>query len=102
MEVSLLMLYFAASALLLLDIHMGNVLFRLPELEVSSPERIIEDLGPPQVGKVMRRDGAPLEPGVPEYLVEPAEYSAKSHHHFREVQLIDFGECTFRNVYLTS
>jgi serine/threonine-protein kinase SRPK3 len=72
---------------------MGNVLFRHPELEVSSPERIIKDLGPPQVGKVTRRDGASLEPGIPEYLVEPAEHDPKVVHDFLEVQLIDFGEC---------
>ena len=54
----------------------------------------MEDLGHPQKGEVARRDGKPLEPGVPEYLVEPVEYTSKIHDHLHEIQLIDFGECT--------
>ncbi|KAK4672134.1 hypothetical protein QC763_100420 [Podospora pseudopauciseta] len=77
------------------DIHMGNVLFCLPELEVASPEVIIKDLGPPQTGKIARKDGGPLEPGMPEYLVEPAEFNPKIYPHLREVRLIDFGESFF-------
>ncbi|SPO01704.1 related to multidrug resistance protein [Cephalotrichum gorgonifer] len=77
------------------DIHMGNALLYVPELEVLSPKRTIEYLGPPQVGKVERRDGAPLEPGVPEYLVEPVEYSTAIHPDLREIKLVDFGESFF-------
>ncbi|KXX74834.1 Protein kinase dsk1 [Madurella mycetomatis] len=76
------------------DIHMGNVLFRLPEHE-ESLELVMKDLGPPQIGKVQRRDGAPLEPGVPEYLVEPADYNVKVQDRFTDVELIDFGESFF-------
>lgn len=77
------------------DIHMGNVLFRLPGLEPSSPQRAIEEFGIPQRGKVSRKDGAPLEKGLPEYLVEPVEYEAKDSKFLDEVQLVDFGECTY-------
>lgn len=69
---------------------MGNVLFRLPDLEPLSSQRAIEEFGTPRIGKVSRKDGAPLEKDLPEYLVEPAEYEAKI---LDEVQLIDFGEC---------
>lgn len=77
------------------DIHMGNVLFRLPDLEVASQETIIQDLGPPQVGKIARRDGKPLEKGMPEYLVEPAEFNRDIYPDLGEIKLIDFGECGF-------
>lgn len=76
-----------------IDIHAGNVLFRVLELEALSPEDVIKELGPPGVGKISRRDGAPLEPGVPEYLVEPVEYRAEIQADLHEVQLVDFGEC---------
>lgn len=34
----------------------------------------------------------PLEPGIPEYLVEPAEYGVEVDEETCEIQLIDFGE----------
>ncbi|KAK0739484.1 kinase-like domain-containing protein [Apiosordaria backusii] len=77
------------------DIHMGNVQFCLPDLKPASPESIIQHLGPPQVGKIARRDGRPLEPGIPEYLVEPTEFSPKIYPRLREIKLIDLGESFF-------
>ena len=74
---------------------MGNVLFRLSDLERSSSQRAIEEFGAPQRGKVSRKDGAPLEKGLPEYLVEPVEYEAKTSEFLDEVQLVDFGECMY-------
>lgn len=74
---------------------MGNVLFRLPDLERSSSQRSIEEFGTPQRGKISRKDGAPLEKGLPEYLVEPVEYETKDSEFLNEVQLVDFGECIY-------
>lgn len=74
---------------------MGNVLFRLSGSELSSSQRTIEEFGTPQRGTVSRKDGAPLEKGLPEYLVEPVEYEAKNSKFLDEVQLVDFGECTY-------
>lgn len=74
---------------------MGNVLFRLPDLVCSSSQRAIEEFGTPQRGKVSRKDGAPLEKGLPEYLVVPVEYEAKTSELLNEVQLSDFGECMY-------
>ncbi|KAF1948634.1 kinase-like protein [Byssothecium circinans] len=76
------------------DIHMGNILFRLSETERSFPEQI-EALGAPQIGCVSRKDGAPLNKGMPNYLVEPIEYDAKKRVHIDEIQLVDFGESFF-------
>jgi hypothetical protein len=45
------------------------------------------------VGKVERRDGAPLEPGLPEYLVVPGYYGHEVYHELRDIEIIDFGEC---------
>jgi hypothetical protein len=72
---------------------MGNILFRVPELDGLSPENIATKFGQPSIGKVARRDGGPSAEGVPDYLVEPIEFSAQPSHGLREVQLIDFGEC---------
>ena len=67
---------------------MGNVLFRL-----SDSERAIEEFGAPRIEKVSRKDGAPLEKGLPEYLVERVEYEAKNSECLNEIRLVDFGEC---------
>ncbi len=67
--------------------------FSLPELESAPLDLVLRDLGPPLIGKVERRDGAPLEPGLPEYLVELADYSFGFRYEIWDVELIDFGEC---------
>lgn len=75
------------------DIHMGNVLFQLPDPDHSSSQTIMEEYGAPDRGTVSRKDGKPLTKGVPEYLVEPVEYEHKDVKHLRDIKLIDFGEC---------
>ncbi|KAK4466343.1 kinase-like domain-containing protein [Cladorrhinum samala] len=77
------------------DIHMGNILFRLPDFEAASLETIIQHLGPPEVGKIERLDGKPLEPGIPEYLVEPVDFDREMYPRLGEINLVDFGESFF-------
>lgn len=71
---------------------MGNILFRLPDSERSSCESVLQRFGIPEIGKVARKDGAPLERGLPEYLVAPVEFDRKDYEQLNEIQLIDFGE----------
>ncbi|KAK4247353.1 kinase-like domain-containing protein [Corynascus novoguineensis] len=52
------------------DIHMGNILLRLPPWAGAES---LSASASPQIGKVTKKDGSPLEKGVPEYLVEPLE-----------------------------
>ncbi|KAL8914574.1 MAG: hypothetical protein Q9172_007050 [Xanthocarpia lactea] len=91
----------ALTAILLVEsldncyIHTGNVLFRVPEIEHSSSQRFIEEFGTPLRGEVSRKDGAPLEKGLPEYLVEPFEYRAKHSKFLDDVKLVDFSESFF-------
>ena len=68
---------------------MGNILFRNPALDSLPPD----EFGQPIIGKVTRRDGRPLEKGIPNYLVDPLRLGAQYFHGLCEVQLIDFGEC---------
>lgn len=74
---------------------MGNILFRDTKIDDLSPERI-KELGAAHIGDVSRGDGAPLDNGMPNYLVEPMEYhelAQGSRGHVGEIQLVDFGEC---------
>lgn len=52
----------------------------------------MRSFGNPHIGNVVRKDGTPLEKGLPEYLVEPVEYNTKDCEQLEQVQLIDFGE----------
>ena len=74
----------------------GNVLFRLRGLgEMDLTPDVVNDVfGEPSLGTVTRRDGGERGPGVPEYIVEPAEFDHEDLESHHEVQLIDLGECT--------
>lgn len=68
---------------------MGNILFRLPHSAIAE---ILSASESPLTGKVSKKDGSPLEVGVPEYLVEPLEYDTKLLDlDGGDVQLMDFG-----------
>ena len=68
------------------------MLFRLPE--VDTIEDVNDIFGEPNVGLVTRCDGGERGPGVPKYLVEPAEFYPEDLESVDEVQLIDLGEGT--------
>ncbi|KAH6845666.1 kinase-like domain-containing protein [Chaetomium sp. MPI-CAGE-AT-0009] len=75
------------------DIHMGNILLRLPPRAGSG---FLSASASPRIGKVSKKDGSPLEKGVPEYLVEPLEYDIRALDlHSGDVQLVDFGSAFF-------
>ncbi|KAJ8110712.1 hypothetical protein ONZ43_g5805 [Nemania bipapillata] len=75
------------------DIHMGNILLRLPP---SAGAGAISASNSPQIGKVSKKDGSSLEKGIPKYLVEPLEYDITALDlDSGDVQLVDFGSAFF-------
>lgn len=81
----------------LLDIHTGNVLIADPDLELLRPEELAEKLGDSETGKVTRVDGAPLEAGIPDYLVVPLKLDQKTIEGLDHAYLADFGECNLQS-----
>lgn len=77
------------------DIHIGNVLFRLPDLGPSSSQRAIEDFETAVRGEVARLDGAPLENGIPKNQMMTIDYGLRDYQLLNEIQLADFGECMY-------
>ena len=79
------------------DIHLRNVLFRLPDLDKAdlTPDTIEDVFGEPKLAAVTRHDGGECGPEVPKYLVMPAEFDSDYLLFLHEVQLIDFGESFF-------
>ncbi|KAF8246148.1 kinase-like protein [Wilcoxina mikolae CBS 423.85] len=79
------------------DIHLGNILFCVPDLDRMSPAAIVDRFGEPIAGAVTRTDGQPRGEGVPEYLVAPIAYGQQELQNLsvNDVKLIDFGESFF-------
>jgi serine/threonine-protein kinase SRPK3 len=52
----------------------------------------MQKLRSPEIGTVTRRDGKPLEPGFPEYIVRPTSYPADVRLSKQQIKIVDFGE----------
>lgn len=65
--------------------------FVIPSLHKLKDVELLEKLGNPQIGHITRKDGKPLEPGMPPYLVEPASYPVKTFFSQPQFKIIDFG-----------
>lgn len=72
------------------DLQGGNVLCTAPTISTLSEEQI--SLGKPEIGAVKRRDGKPLEPHIPRYLVRPATFKGSD----RQVRMVDLGRGEFK------
>lgn len=73
------------------DIHPGNILFRIP----TGCELPLDDI---YQGDVYRKDGTPLEEGIPKYVVAPLSQGRDFKERlekFTDICLIDFSTCKF-------
>lgn len=53
------------------DLHTRNLTFTISSIDSLREEDFFRKLGKPKTGFLRRKDGNPLEPGVPEYLSDP-------------------------------
>jgi serine/threonine-protein kinase SRPK3 len=78
-----------------LDIHLGNVLLRLPKsLDGMSPEELYKEFGFPKLEPVIRLDKKWLPKGVPKHAIQPVwlgEVSELIPLSDAEILLTDFG-----------
>ncbi|KAI3331774.1 kinase domain-containing protein [Xylariaceae sp. AK1471] len=77
------------------DLHLGNVLLKLPDLSSMSVDRLYAKYGEPIKEDVIRLDGASLSAHVPRYVVIPAWLGKKCEDVTladAEILLTDFGE----------
>src|SRR5688500_16297700 len=58
------------------DLHTRNLTFVIPTLHTLTEAELLQKLRSPEIGAVTRKDGKPLEPGLPAYLVRPTSYPA--------------------------
>ncbi|OQD84587.1 hypothetical protein PENANT_c012G05075 [Penicillium antarcticum] len=62
----------------------------MPHVDTLSERCFVDMLGAPEVGKVRRRDGKPVGPSLPEYIVRAASYQGWTPT--QAVKIIDLGE----------
>lgn len=74
------------------DLHTGNIAFTIPSLDSMAEEALLDVLGSPRTGLVHAFDEGPLPPGLPRYLVWPANTPADRASLETSTKLIDFGE----------
>ncbi|CAI6342237.1 unnamed protein product [Periconia digitata] len=79
------------------DLHIRNLAFTIPSVDSLNEEQFCKKLGKPETGMVRRKDGKPLDPGVPQYLVRPFSYPADSSLFSSPIKIIDFGEAFLSN-----
>ncbi|KAF2241780.1 kinase-like protein [Trematosphaeria pertusa] len=76
------------------DIYLRNILYRLPDNNELNLTEVIK-------GGVSRKDGAPLEEGLPRYLVEPLDLTRQrkrlEFEKLNHIQLIDFSSSFFES-----
>lgn len=81
---------------IIVDLHDGNVLVRLPGSRDSlSPEQLYEKYGSPRYEPVVRLDQGPLPVGVPENVIVPTWLGKESElvdSSEAQIILADFGE----------
>ena len=79
-----------------IDLHLGNVLLRLPpSLQHMTIEQLYAKIGKPAKEPVVRCNGAPLDPGVPSELIIPLWLGLGSDEitlNDAPILLTDFGE----------
>ncbi|KAI9679435.1 MAG: hypothetical protein M1817_005457 [Caeruleum heppii] len=79
------------------DLHTRNLAFTIPFVDSLREEDFLQKLGKPETGLVRRKDGKPLERGMPEYLVRPTCYPADISVSVHPIKIVDFGESFLSN-----
>ncbi|KAK3934476.1 kinase-like domain-containing protein [Diplogelasinospora grovesii] len=79
------------------DIHKGNVLFRLADIDRSTLRGIQRQVSSPNKAPIVRKDGLPLEKGMLQYTVVNLLYDGDMYdpQYLNQVQLVDFGKSFF-------
>jgi serine/threonine-protein kinase SRPK3 len=80
------------------DLHTHNLTYVIPALHTLTEADLLQKLRSPELGAVTRKDGKPLEVGVPAYLVRPTSYPPDTSLSSRtQLKIIDFGESFSNN-----
>ena len=79
----------------ILDIHVKNIAFKLPNFESWPVDQVYKHLGLPNKQVITRNDGNTLGPEAPPYAVSPAILLKLGKPPTNEISILDFGEASF-------
>ncbi|KAK8154053.1 kinase-like domain-containing protein [Phyllosticta citribraziliensis] len=74
------------------DVRTGTMAFTLPAMDHLGEEEFCEALGGINTSEVLRRDGKPLDPGIPKYIMEPARFPQSLDMPSQPIKIVNFGE----------
>ncbi|KAJ4985972.1 protein kinase domain-containing protein [Stagonosporopsis vannaccii] len=74
------------------DLHTRNLAFAIPSVQALREDDFLQKLGEPETGIVQRKDGQPLGPAVPRYLVKPTSYPIDVKSSLKSIKIVDFGQ----------
>lgn len=80
------------SCLHCIDFHTRNLAFTIPSVANIPEYEFINLLGKPDIGYVRCNGGGSLGPGIPEYIVRPANIHSQSRPLSETIKIVDFGE----------
>lgn len=83
---------FDFSCLHCIDFHIRNLAFAITPTGNVPEDEFINLLGRPDIGYVRCNDGGRLGPGIPEYIVRPANIHLRSRPLSNTIKIVDFGE----------
>lgn len=75
-----------------IDVSGANMAFTTARLATLNPRALFEVIGSPQTEPLVRLDGKPLAPGMPEQLVQKTMWEDWIDEDEEDVRLIDLGE----------
>jgi serine/threonine protein kinase len=93
----LTILKFLADFSFMSDLHTRNLAFTIRSIHSLGEEEFFQKLGNPETGLIRRKDGKPLESGMPKYLVRPTSYPAGLSVLSYPIKIVDFGESFLDN-----
>ena len=79
------------------DLHVGNLLLTSSDPDLRTEREILDDMGEPSTSELRRKDGEPLGPEAPRYIVEPARFPVDLKRSSLTVKIADFGGARFWN-----
>ncbi|CAO2652308.1 Nn.00g005910.m01.CDS01 [Neocucurbitaria sp. VM-36] len=74
------------------DLHIRNLAFTIPSVHALCEDNFLRQLGKPETSVVKRRDGRPIDPSMPDYLVRPTSFPIDLAFPPPSIKIMDFGQ----------
>jgi serine/threonine-protein kinase SRPK3 len=80
-----------------IDLHTRNLAFALPSLSALTETEFLQKFPTPEIDAIARKDGKPLQPNMPAYLVKPTSFLSDVSLEQQQIKIIDFGQSFYND-----